>query len=90
MTTPKLKSLIKMASEIIILYLANKSTANCDTFELLPFYDEGEKDSEVVTINFEACQFDHEFLEPVVKKLMGTNISWSIGREEHKLIFNLY
>jgi hypothetical protein len=68
----------------------NRSCTNCDAFGIVPFYDDSEKGSEIVSINFDVCQFDYEFLEPVAQKLAATNISWSIGREDGKLIFNLY
>ena len=52
MTTPKLKSLLKMASDIISLYFEKKEVDNSETITLSPYYEEGEKGSEMITITF--------------------------------------
>jgi hypothetical protein len=89
MTTPKLKKLIRAASEIINLFL-EKESANASSFEINPYYDQYEKDSEIVTITFDTYQLDWEFLEPVAKKLSLTQISWKVYRDDDKFRFSIY
>lgn len=90
MTTPKLKRLIKLSSDIINIFLEKANTADCPTLTITPYYDSYEKESEVVTIYFETFCFDWKFLESVSKKLELTDISWDISREENKFALNIY
>jgi hypothetical protein len=91
MTTNKLKSLLKVASEIINLYLSQVDLNPTDpSFTIYPYYDKDEKTSESVNIHFANWDFNHEFLEPLAAKLSKTNIQWSMIREEKEFEISLY
>jgi hypothetical protein len=92
MTTPKLKKLLKAASEIINLYLESTPTDACD-YRISPFIsdDDKEKGTEMVAIEFSnAWEFDYLFLEPLADKLGPTDIKWAINRDDEKFNINLY
>jgi hypothetical protein len=91
MTTPKLKNLLKVAAEVINLYLLQYVCNPTDpSFTISPFYDTDENNSEIVNIDFTNWDFTHDFLEPLAEKLSKTNIQWSITREEKKFQISLY
>lgn len=91
MTTPKLKKLLRAASEVINTYLENHNCNPTDpSFNVTTFYDSTEKNSEIVHIDFANWDLTYEFLEPVVAYLSNTDIRWSICREEKIFQFSLY
>ena len=91
MTTPKLKTLLRTAADVIDLFLQDICIKdNYPDFTITPFYDPTEKNSEVVTINVNRWELGWEFLEPLATKLKDTNIAWAIGREEKGFYINLY
>lgn len=91
MTTPKLKKLLHVASEIINLYLDQYDCNPTDpSFTIHTFYDSTEKNSEVVNIDFANWYFNNEFLEPLTLKLHCSPIKWSITREEKSFQISIY
>jgi hypothetical protein len=89
-TTRKLKTLIKTAAEAIDLFLVDNHTDRCD-YNISPFYDESEVNSEVVTLTFNnVSEFDYEFLEPLAEKLAPSPIKWAINRDDEKFRINFY
>jgi hypothetical protein len=91
MTNPKLKRLLQVSAEIINLYLIQYDCNPTDPeFTVSPFYDNTEKHSESVNINFNNWDFSHEFLEPLAEKLSKTDVKWSIAREEKQFQLSLY
>jgi hypothetical protein len=91
MTTPKLKSLLKVAAEVINLHLDQQDGNPTDpTYIISPWYDNSEKDSEMVNIHFTNWEFNYEFLEPLATLLSRTKIKWSITRQEKEFQISLY
>lgn len=89
MTSLKLKKLLETAAAIINIYLEEKA-ADASWFRIAPFYDEYDKGSEVVTIEFDVYEFNFEFLEPLASRLSDTPIKWSIGKDDGKFNLNLF
>jgi len=80
---PKLKRLLKQAGEIISIFQNTKDAPQCPTFQLHPFMEPGEKDSEVVTIVFQNIgELEWNFLEPLSKYCIDRNVSWTIRVED--------
>jgi hypothetical protein len=91
MTTPKLKILLKVASEVINIFLSSQDLNPTDSFfTISPFYDKDEKNTEVVNITFDNYELTYEFLEPLASKLSKTNIQWAFTREETQFSLALY
>lgn len=91
MTTPKLKKLLRVAAEIINIYLDSRDfNPNDPSFTIHTFYDNTEKNSEIVHIDFANWDFNHEFLEPLAFKLKCSPIQWSITRDEKSFQLSIY
>lgn len=91
MTTPKLKKLLRVATDIINIYLDQCNFNPTDpSFIVSPFYDSTEKNSEIVHIEFSNWDFTHEFLEPLAIRLNRTDVRWCINREEKSFQLSLY
>ena len=91
MTTPKLKTLLKVTAEVINLFLSSQeSDLISNSFMVSPFYDKNDKNTEVISITFDNYELIYEFLEPLATKLSKTNIKWSISRTERQFSLSLY
>lgn len=73
----KLKRLIRASAEVLALY----QEKNDDTdVEIIPFYDKGFKDTEIVTMIFKnVTEFNWDFLEPLAKYFTIKGFDWSIN-----------
>lgn len=82
---PTLKKLIKQAADIIIAFQSTEDSSQCPIFELYPFMEPGEKDSEVVSIIFKNInELNYQFLEPLSAYCVQKEISWTIRTEDNK------
>jgi hypothetical protein len=89
-TTRKLKTLLKTAAEVIDLFLVDNITDQC-YFEISPYYEEGEANTECITLTFNKIfEFDYEFLEPLAEKLAPTPVKWAINCDDGKFRINFY
>ena len=91
MTTPKLKLLLKVAAEVINIFLQSQYFNPTDSsFTISPFYDKDDKNTELVNVTFDNYELTYEFLEPLCEKLSKTNVQWSLTREEKQFQLSLY
>lgn len=80
MINSKLKRLIKCSADIIALY--QEHTEDYTTFEVIPFMDITEEESEVVTINLvNVTNLEWKFLEPLSNYCIDKKINWTIRLE---------
>ncbi len=90
--TNKLKSLLKMTTDVIILYLTqdNLETTDFPEIKIIPYYEKDTENSEVVNIHIKIWNFNHEFLEPLAIKLEKTQIGWEIIKNDESFEISLY